>query len=115
MTRSERIAAHIANRITKNRTRKGFSALYAEALEKEYEMLDRKSNLVPDTHGQPMPDGGIAGDIRVAVGVTILEGSFSKSGDHGTGQNEDGAERVVMPPQPAPREPKGQSQVGPRC
>ena len=105
MTRSERIAAHIANRITKNRTRKGFSALYAEALEKEYEMLDRKSNLVPDSHGNPQP-GGIAHEIKQTDHSSIVG---SNKGDH-----RQEAEHVQMPPQPAPREPKGQSQVGPR-
>ena len=118
MTRSERIAAHIANRIVHNRTRMGFSSLYEEALQKEYNMTSYKdvpNTKVSDTHGMPMPDGGIAEDIKVAVGVTVLQGSYKNSGDHGNGMNEDGAERVQMPNNPAPREAKGQSEVGPRC
>ena len=68
-------------------------------------MLDRKSNKVPDTHNVPQP-GGIAHEIKPSVGVTVIQGSYKDSGDHGNGQNEDGAERVVMPPQRDPREVK---------
>ena len=68
-------------------------------------MLDRKSNKVPDTHNVPQP-GGIAHEIKPSVGVTVIEGSHSGNSKRGNNNFEEGAERVVMPPQRDPRAAK---------
>jgi ribosomal protein L12E/L44/L45/RPP1/RPP2 len=85
MTRSERIAAHIAKRICAN-TRKSWASLHADALQ-EINMNDINSNLNTQSSAVPAP------------AAKQVDYKDLKSGKDYRGQ----ANEVTMPPQPAPR------------
>ena len=103
MSKDERIAQAVKNIVKRNQERYTMTSY-----------KDVPNTKVPDQHGKPMPDGGIAGEIKVSAGVTVIEGSHAGNSKRGNSNFEEGAERVQMPNNPAPRDGMTQSQVGPR-
>ena len=120
MTRSERIAAHIAARIIRNKSLPRFSTLYREAIEET--MSTTTDQTTNPTLNQSANSGaparvGVAKLPSQTVVTQVVVGPVKQVGHNSFEGSNSGEHRAqaadsVLPSNPGPREPRGQSKVG---